>query len=68
LPYLETEDLPAGILGPQAENPDFSESQAPLSERLPWLIPVVVALAAVAVGLLLFGVVKQARKVLTPPS
>jgi hypothetical protein len=68
LPYLETEDLPAGTLGPQAENPDFSESQVPLSERLPWLIPVVVALAAVAVGLLLFGVVKQARKVLTPPS
>lgn len=68
LQYLESEDLPAGTLGPQAENPAFVVPQKPLSERLPWLIPVVVGIAAAAVGLLLFGVVNQARKVLPPPS
>ncbi|HZA23937.1 MAG TPA: hypothetical protein VFA32_15270 [Dehalococcoidia bacterium] len=65
---METEDLPVGTLGPQSENPAFSEPPVPLSERLPWLIPVLVAAAAVTLGLLLFGVVKQARKALSPPS
>lgn len=68
LPYLDTEDLPVATLGPQRQNPAFVVPQPPTSERLPWLIPVVVAVTAIAAGLLLFGVVRQARKVLPPPS
>ena len=67
LPYLETEGLPRGLLGPQSNNPEFAIPQKPFTERLPWLIPIVVALTAVAVGFLLVGVLRQARKLLPPP-
>ena len=69
-PYLVTQELPQASLGPQAENPQFVEEippPPPLSERLHWLLPSVVAGAAVIVALLLFGVLRQARKVLPPP-
>ena len=71
LPYLATEDLPQATLGPQTENPHFVIEEpppAPVSERLPWLFPSVVALAAVVVGLILFGILRQARKMLPPPA
>ena len=71
LPYLATEDLPQASLGPHDDNPQFVEAappSRPVSERLPWLLPVVVAVAAVAVGLILFGVLRNARKVLPPPA
>ena len=70
LPYLATEELPEAQLGPQADNPQFVEElppPEPVSERLPWLFPSVVALAAVVVALLLVAVLRQARKVLPPP-
>jgi hypothetical protein len=67
LPYLDTEDLPVADLGPHEHNPAFVEPQPPLSERLPWLIPAVVGVAAAVVGLLLLGVARQARKILPPP-
>jgi hypothetical protein len=67
LPYLETEGLPLGDLGAQADNPAYMIPQEPWSERLPWLIPAVVALAAVIVGMLLLGVLRQAKSVLPPP-
>jgi len=67
LPYLETEGLPVAILEAQSDNPEFQAPRPPLSERLPWLIPLVVGVAALAVGLLLLGVVRQARKLLPPP-
>ena len=69
-PYLTTEDLLRASLGPHAENPRFVVVEPlppPVSERLPWLFPVAVAGAAVIVGLILFGVLRQARKVLPPP-
>lgn len=69
LPFLETENLPVGTLGPQMENPEFSakEKRLPFSERYAWLITVMVAAAAVALAFLLFGVVRKAKKVLPPP-
>ena len=70
LPFLQTEDLPVGTLGPQMNNPAFKveKTRLPFSERYAWLITVVVAVAAVAVDTLLFGVVRKAKKVLPPPS
>ncbi len=71
LPYLETGSLPEARLGEQAANPRFVAElpppPEPLSERLPWLLPSVVALAAVVVAALLFGVLRQARRFLPPP-
>jgi hypothetical protein len=69
-PYLITEGLPEAQAGPQAANPDFREPEAPkppLSERFPWLLPVVIATAAIIVGILLFIVFRQVRKSLPPP-
>ena len=67
LPYLETDNLPSAELGEQQNNAQFTRPEIPVSERFPWLITLgVVAVAAVA-GLLLFGVLRQAKKVLPPP-
>ena len=70
LPFLETENLPVGALGPQTDNLAFKveKRRLPFSERYAWLITVVVVVAAVAVAILLFGVVRKAKKVLPPPS
>ena len=67
VPYLETEGLPMASLGRQAVNVEYSGLDVPLTERLPWLMPLAVSLAALVVALLLFGVIRQARKVLPPP-
>ena len=71
--YLETESPPRATLGPQSDNPLFEEEPpppappVPVTERMPWLLPLAVSAAAVVVGLILFGVFRQARKVLPPP-
>ena len=70
LPYLETDPLPEARLGEQAANPRFAAelpAPEPLSERLPWLLPSVVGLAAVVVAALLVGVLRQAKRFLPPP-
>ena len=67
-PFLITEELPQAQLGPQALNTQFVEKRPPFSERFPWLLPTVVGVAAIFVALLLLGVIRQARKVLPPPS
>jgi len=67
-PYLITEELPVAKLGDQTTNPDFVEKKPPVSERFPWLFPVVIAIAAVIVAIILFGIIRQARKILPPPS
>ena len=36
-------------------------------ERYPWLLPTVVALAALLIGLFLTSLLRQIRKVLPPP-
>ena len=66
-PYLITEGLPEALTGFQATNPDFAEEKPPLSERFPWLFPVVIAAAAIIVAFLLFIVFRQVRKALPPP-
>ncbi len=66
-PYLVTEELPEAKLGPQTTNSYFVEEKPPLSERFPWLLPTVVAVAAVLVALLLFRIFRQTRKILPPP-
>ena len=70
LPFLETENLPVGDLGPQTDNLAFKveKERLPFSERYAWLITVAVVVAAVAVAILLVGVVRKAKKVLPPPS
>ena len=68
LPFLEVENLPVGNLGPQRNNLGFKAARLPFSERYAWLITVAVVAAAVAVAILLFGVVRKAKKVLPPPS
>ena len=42
LPFLETENLPIGVLGPQADNLEFKveDNELPFSERYTWLITV----------------------------
>jgi hypothetical protein len=66
-PYLVTEDLPEAELSAQTTNSYFVEEKPPLSERFTWLLPTVVAVAAVLVALLLFRIFRQARKILPPP-
>jgi hypothetical protein len=66
-PYLATEKLPEAGLGPQTANPSFVEAKPPVSERFPWLFPVIVAVAVIIIALLLFVILRQARKVLPPP-
>jgi hypothetical protein len=70
LPYLDTEDLPRATLGPHGDNPTFRAPEPrplPVSERLSWLLPAVISVAAVFVGVMLFGVLRRARKLLPPP-
>jgi hypothetical protein len=67
LPYLDTDNLPQAQLGPQRANQPWAEREPAVSEGLPWLIPAAVALAAVAVALLLVGVLRQGKKLLPPP-
>lgn len=67
VPYLETEGLPVATLGGQRPNAAFTGLDVPVTERLPWLMPAGVALAALVVAALLFGVIRQAKKVLPPP-
>ena len=66
-PYLLTEELPEAELSAQTTNSHFVEEKPPVSERFPWLLPTVVAVAAVLVALLLFRIFRQARKILPPP-
>lgn len=63
--YLETETLQQAYLGPQLTNPYFTDD-SPVSERYPWLLPLVIGLAASVLALLLLGVARKARRVLPP--
>ena len=71
-PYLITEDLPVARLGPHDLNPAFDAPAPPLegvpfTERYPWLLPGVVAAAALLVGLFLASLIRQVRGRLRPP-
>ena len=69
-PYLVTENLPQAGLGPHSANPNFAEPQKPsepFTERYPWLLPTIVAVAALFIGIFLTSLLRQLRKVLPPP-
>ena len=69
-PYLVTEGLPTATLGPHMENPDFfapPPPPAPFTERYPWLLPVIVAIAALVVGAFLTSIIRQLKGTLPPP-
>ena len=69
-PYLATEDLPLARLGPREINPVFDTPEprvVPFTERYPWLLPGVVAAAALLVGLFLASLIRQVRGRLRPP-
>ena len=66
LGFLDTNDLPVAGLGVQTENPLYEERLEPFTERFPWLLPLVLALAGLLVGGILLSVVRQARKALPP--
>ena len=69
LSFLDTEDLPVAELGAQTDNPMYVAPvtpRPPLTERLPWLLPVALALAALLVGGLLLNVLRKARSALPP--
>ena len=70
-PYLVTENLPEAQLGVHSSNPLFMEPApptVPFTERYPWLLPTVVAMAALLIGLFLASLLRQIRKVLPPPA
>ena len=71
-PYLVTEGLPVAALGPHLQNPAFTvvvppEPSRPFTERYPWLLPTVVAIAALFVGAFLASLVRQLKGTLPPP-
>ena len=71
-PYLDTEDLPVARMGPYEINPAFGvpapvPASEPFTERYPWLLPGVVAAAALLVGLFLASLIRQVRGHLRPP-
>ena len=71
-PYLDTEDLPKARMGPYEINPAFGIPEAPsevvpFTERYPWLLPGIVAAAALLVGLFLASLIRQVRGRLRPP-
>ena len=69
-PYLVTENLPVAGLGAHTANPLFTgplEPTKPFTERYPWLLPTVVALAALLIGVFLTSLFRQLKGMLPPP-
>ena len=70
-PYLVTEGLPAAGLGPHTQNPAFfvpDPPPKPFTERFPWLLPVIVAIAALIIGAFLASLIRQLKDSLPPPA
>ena len=68
--YLVTENLPVAGLGVHTANPLFTgpiEPSKPFTERYPWLLPTVVALAALLIGVFLTSLFRQLKGMLPPP-
>lgn len=64
-PYLDISFLPKAALGAEAPNAGFKEivpPQKPLSERLPWLLPSVLALVVLALGGLITKLILSAKR------
>lgn len=70
-PYLVTENLPVARLQAHAANPLFAippPPPVPFTEKYPWLLPSVVAVAGVFLGAFLANLLRQVRKLLPPPA
>ena len=70
-PYLVTEGLPIAGLGPHTQNPAFFVPEPPakpFTERFPWLLPVIVAIAALIIGAFLASLIRQIKGSLPPPA
>lgn len=66
LPYMDSLNIPKANLGPHTKNIEFVTTE-PISERIPWLLSLVVVSATIIVGIFLFGIIRQAKKILPPP-
>ena len=69
-PYLVTEGLPVAALGSHTQNPAFAVPEPPpkpFTERYPWLLPPIVAIAALLIGAFLASIVRQLKGRLPPP-
>jgi hypothetical protein len=72
-PYLDTRSILKASLGGHTLSDLYQPpvppipKPVPLTERLPWLLPLVIGFAATMVGLLLFVVVRRAKTLLPPP-
>jgi len=67
---VDSADLLSAVAGPHSANDDYvapTLPEEPLTERLPWLVPLLVAFIAALVGLLLFSVFRKARSLAPPP-
>lgn len=63
-------DIPKVTAGPHEHNPAYVlpvPPTEPISERMPWLMPIAVGLAASVVGFLLLSVLRKARSLAPPP-
>ena len=63
---MDSLNIPKANLGPHTKNLEFVTTE-PLSERMTGLLPLIVASATIIVGMFLFGIIRQAKKILPPP-
>lgn len=66
--YLVTENLPIAQLGSHTPNAAFVEAAEPFTERYPWMLSTVVAIAALIIGVFLTRLLREVRRMLPPPS
>ena len=67
---VNLEDLLSAAAGPHSANGDYvapTLPEEPLTERLPWLMPLVIGIIALLVGGLLLTVFRKARSLSPPP-
>ncbi|HYJ85444.1 MAG TPA: DUF3999 family protein [Pyrinomonadaceae bacterium] len=50
-------------VGPAANNPDYKPEPLPLTERVPWLIYIVLTLSSIALGLILFSLARSTIRI-----
>jgi len=64
---VDSDDLLRAAAGPHRANGDYTQPEEPLTERLPWLMPLVIGVLALLVGGLLLTVFRKARSLAPPP-
>ena len=67
---VDSADLLSAAAGPHSENASYiapTIPKEPLTERLPWLVPLLVGFIAVLVGVLIYSVFRKARSLAPPP-